>query len=173
MATGYVLLPAQVWQPPDGTSGNAAPAGLVVKGTQTPALFYLTWSFDAATDEMLYTSFEMPGDYSSGGTLSILWQSNDIGATENPVWSAQVSAVTAADADTPNEHAWATAATVSDTVNSTEANRLIRSTITLTMDSAAANDLISIRLSRDADAAGDDLTSDAVLISATFSYTTA
>jgi len=172
MATGYVMLPASVWQPADGSSGNAAPAGVVVKGTQTPALFYRAWSFDPATDERLFTSFEMPGDYASGGTLSVLWQSNDTGATENPVWSAQVSAVTAADADTPNEHAWSTAATVSDVVNATEANRLIRSTITLNMDSAAAGDLVSLHFSRDADAAGDDLSSDAVMIACTFSYTT-
>lgn len=172
MATGYITLPASAWQPGDGTSGNAAPAGAVVKGTGTPPIFYLAWSFDPATDEAVYTSFEMPGDYASGGALTILWQSNDTGATENPIWAAQCSAVTAADADTPNEHAFAAAATVSDTVNATEANRLIRSSITLTMDSAAANDLFTIRFYRDADAAGDDLTSDAVMIACTFSYTT-
>lgn len=174
MATGYVLLPASAWQPPDGTAGNAAPGGIVTKGTQTPAGFWQEWAFDAATDEHLYVSFEMPGDYASGGVLSIAWRSNDTGATENPIWAAQVGAITPGDADTPYEHAWSTAATVSDVVNATEANRGIRSTITLNMDSAAANDLITIHLYRDADAAGDDLSSDAILTAAgcTFSYTT-
>lgn len=172
MATGYVLLPAACWTPGDGTSGNAAPAAAVEKGSGTPPIFIRSWAFDPATDESLYTSFEMPGDYSSGGTLTILWMSNDTGANENPIWACQVSAVTAADADTPLEHAFNTAGTVSDIVNTTEANRLIRSSITLTMDSAAANDLITLRFFRDADAAGDDLTSDARMLSCTFSYTT-
>ena len=172
MATGSYPLPAWAWTAADGTAGNAAPAAILVKGTQTPAAFYRAWSFDPGTDERLFTTFIVPVNYASGGTLLINWQTNDTGATENPIWSAQVSCVTPADTDTPNEHAFSTAATDNDVANSTEANRLIQSSIALNMDSAAAGDLMTIHFSRDADNGSDDLSSDAVMIACEFQFTT-
>lgn len=174
MATGFMNLSISAAVPPDGSSGNAAPAISRVQGTEAnPKKHSIVAAFDPATDEHLWWTFAMPGDYASGGALDVLWESNDTGASETCVWGARVGAVTEGDADTPVEHAQAAAATASEDVNTTEARRLISTTVTLTMDSAAAGDLITLALYRDADAAGDDLSSDATVWAARFSYTTA
>lgn len=171
MATGEVILPAAAFTPSDGSSGNAAPAGLVLAGTATnPKGYHRIWAFDASTQEFLTADFRVPNDYASGGTLKLLWTAN---ATANSVvWAAKIGATTPADADTPIEHAYNTAATVTTAVNTTEARRLVESSITLTMDSAAAGDLISLLLYRDASNGSDTCTVDAELWVAAFTYTT-
>lgn len=171
MAVGSVLLPVAAAQPPDGTASNAAPAIQLVKGSAAaPSRFTLTAAFDAATAENLWWSFQMPANYGSGGTLRILWEANAV--TGSVVWGASVGATTAADVDTPVEHAQAAAATVTTAANTTEARRLVESTITLTMDSAAANDLVVLRVYRDAANASDTVSVDATLWSVMFDYTT-
>jgi hypothetical protein len=174
MATGSVLLPALCWTPPDGSTGNVAPAAQRVKGTQaTNALHALIWAFDGAGSviEQLYCSFVLPANYSSGGSLLILGTINSV--TGNvAVIQATLGAVTPADVDTPFEHAFSAAATVSITANTTEARRLLNGTITLNMDSAAAGGLVTIRLFRDPTNASDTHTSDFELWAAEFQYTT-
>lgn len=167
-----MLLPASVWQPPDGTANNLAPACQRLKGSQTNAVHYLVWAFDGAGGlEQVYVTFVMPANYASGGSLIILWHINSITAA-NVVWQASLSAVTAADADTILEHAFSTAATVTSAVNATEARRVITATITLNMDSAAAGDVITIRLFRDSANGSDTSTVDAELVGCEFSYVT-
>ena len=113
----------------------------------------------------------MPDNYSSGGTLTVVGMINS--TTGNVArMQARVSAVTAADADTPLEHAFSTAAGVDITANTTEANRLLTGDITLNMDSAAAGDLVTIMLMRDPAHASDTHTSDFRCLGARFSYTT-
>jgi hypothetical protein len=156
---------------PDGSSGNSAPALTRIQGTETnPKKHLLALGFDGAGGtEYAWWTFVLPADYSSGGSLDLLWVLND---TSNAVkWQAKVSAVTPGDADTPIEHAAASAATVTTNVNTTEANRLTKSTITLTMDSAAGGDLISLTVFRDSADAADTATADAQLVGAVFSYT--
>lgn len=174
MAVGTVLLPVVSAIPPDGSAGNAAPALQRVQGTEAnPKKHLMIAAFDPATDEHLWWTFRMPSDYASGGTVKILWMTNDVGAGESCVWAARLSAVSPADADTPVEHAAAAASTVTTDVNTTEARRLIESSITLAnLDGAAAGDLVNLLVYRDADNGADDLSSDAELISVGFEYTT-
>ena len=174
MATGTLALPVGAATLPDGSSGNAAPAILRVQGTESnPKKHYLVAAFDASTDEHLWWSFRMPANYSSGGDVKLLWYTNDTGASESAVWGAQLGAVTAADADTPIEHASAAASTTTTDINTTEANRLTETSITLAnLDSVAAGDLVFLLVYRDADNGSDDLTSDALLAAVSLQYTT-
>lgn len=173
MATGSILLPANAWVPPDGTANNIAPALSRLQGSQTNKTHKQVWLFDGAgaVPEQLYVSFIMPANYASGGALKI---NGTINSTTGNVarMQATVGAITAADADTPLEHAQSTAATADFTANGTEARRLLTGTITLNMDSAAAGDEIIIRLLRDPADASDTHTSDFEFWDAEFTYTT-
>jgi hypothetical protein len=171
MATGSVLLTPASAQPPDGTTSNAAPAIQTAKGSAAaPSRFSLVAAFDPATVENLWWAFQLPANYASGGTLRLLWEAN--ATTGSVVWGASVGATTAADVDTPVEHAQAAAATVTTAANTTEARRLVESTVMLTMDSAAANDLVVLRVYRDAANASDTVSVDATLWSVMLDYTT-
>lgn len=175
MATGTIILPVSAAIPSDGSSGNAAPAITRVQGTEAnPKKHAVVAAFDPATDEHVSWTFRVPSDYASGGVVELLWESNDTGATESAVWGARIGAVTPADADTPVEHAAAAASTTTTDINTTEARRLISTSITLAnLDGLAAGDLAQLIVYRDADNASDDLTSDATLWGAAFTYTTA
>lgn len=150
-------------------SNDNPPAMIATEGTMTPNAVFVQAAFDPDTDEHLFWTFAMPSDYSSGGSLVVLWRTT--ATSGNVVWAGQVSAVTAADADTPLEHAWSTAATATSAANGTEASRLVSASITLNMDSAAAGDLVSLNFSRDANNAADTCTADAILMALRFDYT--
>lgn len=175
MATASIILTPGSAILPDGSTDNIAPAMKVKKAALSGAdVHSLVLGFDGAgsVHESCYWGFPMPGDYSSGGTLKI-W--GTINSTTGNVarMQAQVSAVTAADADTIEQHALSTAATVDVTANTTEADRLLGpSSITLNMDSAAAGDFITIRLFRDPANGSDTHTTDYDLRGAVFEYTT-
>ena len=175
MATGSILLPINGATPSDGSTTNAAPEIIRVKGAAAaPAPHFVEARFDPSTDEHLQFSFRMPQDYSSGPVLKLLWKANAV--TNAVVWGARLSAITADDADTPNEHAFATANYQATNVNTTEARRLTATSITLTnADSVAANDLVILQIFRDADGTGgtDSCTVDAELVGITLEYTTA
>lgn len=175
MATGYIWLPIGAAVPSDGSASNGAPAIQRFQGTEAnPKKHFLAAAFDAAADEHLTWSFRMPGNYASGGVVTGQFMTNDTGASESAVWGARLGAVTAADADTPVEHAAAAASTTTADINTTEARRMVDFSITLAnLDSVAAGDWVHIIFYRDADNASDDLTSDAELISGIqFEYTT-
>lgn len=174
MATGTIFLLPESAVFPDGSTNNIAPALSRVKGSQTNAVHYLILGFDGAgaVVEQCYWKFCMPANYASGGTLKICCQTTTITAG-NIVWQASLSAITAADVDTPQEHAFSTAATVTVANNATEAGRLIDGSITMNMDSAAAGDLIFIRLLRDPANGSDTHATDANFISGALEYTTA
>ena len=173
MATGSVLLAANAAVLGDGSTDNV-PCGMSRRVGSLSGIdnFFLTLDFDGAgsTVESAWWSFRMPADYASGGALKILWMAN---GTSNAVkFAAQVSAITADDADTPLEHALSTAATVTTNVNTTEARRVTASSITLNMDSAAAGDLIQLVLKRDPSDGSDTSTADAEVLACAFEYTT-
>lgn len=174
MATGSILLTPGSAIIPDGSTDNVGPAQTRLKGTQTGAdVHILVLDFDGAgsVHESCYWSFIMPANYASGGSLVVHGWINS--TTGNVAYmQGQVSATTAADADTHLEHALSTAAAASLTANTTEANRLITGTITLNMDSAAAADLVTIRLFRNPADASDTHTSDFRFVGAEFQYTT-
>lgn len=173
MATGTVLLSLLSAITPDGSSGNAAAQVVRLQGTESnPKKHFLVAAFDAATDEHLWWYFRVPQDYASGGAVKISWMTNSASAN-NVVWGSRIGAITAADADTPVEHAAAAASTTTTAGNATEARRLIDTSITLAnLDSVAAGDLAFIVIYRDADNGSDTLAADAELITAAFEYTT-
>lgn len=171
MATGTILLPPNAAVLSDGSSNNAAPGISRRKGTDAdPAKTLLTLDFDPSTDEHCHFAFRMPANYASGGSLKV---GGMVNATSGDViMAAQVAAITAADADTPLEHAKSSAATVTISANGTEARRRISGTITLNMDSAAADDLVVITLFRDANNGSDTCSVDFELTDVAFEYTT-
>ena len=172
MATGQILLPVSGAIPSDGSTTNAAPEPIRVKGSAAaPAPHFVEQRFDPSTDEHLQFSFRMPQDYASGPVLKLLWKAS---VTANSVvWGSRLSAITPADVDTPNEHAFATANTATTAANTTEARRLVETSITLTnADSVAAGDLVILQVYRDADNASDGVTVDAELVAVSLEYTT-
>lgn len=173
MATGTLQWAMNAAIPPDGSSGNAAPGMVRIQGTEAnPKKHFLIAAFDAATDEHVHFVLQAPQDYASGGLVRLKWMTNSASAN-SVVWGARIGAVTAADADTPVEHAAAAASTTTTAGNATEARRLIETTITLAnLDSLAAGDMAFLIVYRDADNASDTLAADAELISVAFEYTT-
>lgn len=173
MATGTIeLLPAAAAFPDESTD-NLAAGFEIVKGTQAnDKVFYPRLIFKHTRIERCMWTFRMPADYASGGTLKLELQTA-VTTAGDIVMQARVAAVTAADADTPQEHAWAAAAASAAIANNaTEAGRLIAGSVTLTMDSAAAGDLVTIQLFRDAAHASDTLDATVYAIVAAFEYTT-
>lgn len=172
MPTSSILLPIGAGTPPDGSSGNAAPAIQRVQGTESnPKKHFLVAAFDSATQEFLWFNFRMPADYSSGGVVKIHWYT---GATSgNVVLAARLGAVTPADADTPIEHAQAAASTTTTAANGTEANRLIETSITLSnLDSVVAGDDVELCVYRDASNGSDTINSNDIFIkNISFEYT--
>lgn len=169
MATGYLEL-----DPASGTPGASNPMLSRRTGSEgAPTKVTITALFDPTTDEHLWFKFRMPGNYASAPTAVLQWSANATSGTVR--WGAALAAITAADADTPVEHAVNTASTAAGTVNATEAHRLTDTSITIsTTDSAAAGDLIFLLVYRDADGTSgtDDCSVDAELWTVEFQYTT-
>lgn len=176
MTTGYVILPVAAAETPDGSGSGNNPAALepvVNSGTQTtnaPKVSYVTWLFDAATDEHLMFPFIIPGDYASGGTVRLKWSAK--GTSGNAVWKAAVAQVTDGTTDLDSGN------TLFDTVATSSADAAPgtvgitkESTITLA-GSYTAGRLAVLMIGRDADNGSDTLAADAVLIGATFEYVT-
>ncbi len=154
----------------DGSTSNVAPGLVRLQGTQTGLKTHdLAIAFsNGSVQESCWWTFIMPDLYASGGSLVIKWIAN---ATSGSVqWFGQVAATTAADADTPLEHALSSAANVVTATNTTEANRLNTSTVSLNMDSAAAGDLVRITLGRNASGGSDDLAAIANVLGCAFTY---
>src|SRR6266487_2056376 len=118
MATGTILLSPGAAVLPDGSTGNLAPALLRFQGTEAnPKKHFLAISYDGGGNkELAWWSFRMPTDYVSGGILKIQWTANTTSA-QNVVWSVQLGAITASDADTPIEHASAAVSSATQGVN--------------------------------------------------------
>lgn len=173
MATGELQWTMGSVQPSDGSSGNATPGIVRVQGTETnPKKHFLVAQFDAATAEYVTMAFRWPVNYASGGTLLLQWMANSASGN-SVVWGARVGATTAADADTPVEHAAAAASTTTTAGNATEARRMIETSITLAnLDSVAVGDLALLIVYRDAANGSDTLAVDAELITAALQYTT-
>lgn len=128
-------------------------------------------AFDAATKETIYFKFHAT-NYGSGNlTLDVFWYA-DTASSGDIVWGAQVAAVSP-DGDTQDVEtkAFATANTVTDSHLGTTGQRLHQSTIAISnLDAIAAGDIVWLALYRDAAAAGDTLTGDALFIEALLSY---
>lgn len=173
MATGTILLSPNAAVFPDESTDNLAAGLEIVKGTQiTDKVFYPRLIFKDTRIERCQWSFRLPADYASGGTIKLELQTA-VATAGDIIMQAKVSAVTAADADTPQEHAWAAAAASAAIANNTvEAGRQLTGSITLTTDAAAAGDLVTVQLFRDAAHASDTLAATVYVIAAAVEYTT-
>lgn len=172
MTTATINLPVTAATLPDASTSNAAPGMSRRKGSETaPAKFLITADFDASTAEHLWWNFQAPQNYASAPVLRIHWMAN--ATSGSVVWSAQLGATTAADADTPIEHVMATATSATTAANATEARRLVETTITFAnLDSLAVADEVYVHLFRDAANGSDTCTVDAEVLSVSLDYTT-
>lgn len=176
MATSSLILPVGNATLPDGSSGNAAPQQERIQGTESnPKKHLLALRFDAATEEMAYWSFPLPHEAAAAPTftLRLLWTSIAAVTTTNVVWGARISAITAADADTPVEHAQAAQQTVTSANNTTEAGRAIAASIAFTnaqADGVTADDLVVVQISRVAANGSDTLAEDSRLLGAALTF---
>jgi len=130
-------------------------------------------AFDAATEETAFWKF-VAAEYASGNlTLDIFWYA-DTATADDVIWGAAISVITAnTDTQDIETDAFATANTVTDTHLETTGQRLHKATITISnLDSLADGDHVVIKIYRDADDAGDDMTGDAIMTLAVLSYTT-
>ncbi len=146
---------------------TAFPAA-VKNGTNLP-VFGL--AYDAASDEAAFWLFRAVSYGSGNLTVTVDWYA-DTASSGDVIWGAQLAAITP-DTDTQDVEtkALATANTVTDTHLGTTGQRLHRASITVSnLDSLAANDDVWLRIYRDADAAGDTMTGDAILVSVGVAY---
>lgn len=164
MATVY-----HQFNPLQGIAPASNPATFRVwSGTNYPVP---TLAFDPSTDESIYFVFRAL-NYGSGNlTLDIDWYA-DTASSGDIIWGAQLAAITP-DTDTQDieTDGLAAAQTVTDSHLGTTGQRVHRAVLTVSnLDSIAAGDWCILRLYRDADAGGDTMTGDALLILATLSY---
>lgn len=164
MATVKIALPILAGIP---AATNGA-AHKVVNGTNFPVR---SLAFDAAADEAAFWAFRA-ANYGSGNlTLKLMWYA-DTASSGDVIWGAQLAAITPnSDTQDIETDALTTANTVTDTHLGTTGQRLHECSITISnLDSLAADDFVTLRIFRDADAAGDTMTGDAMLVEAELSY---
>lgn len=157
LGPGAVLLPSSNY-----------PQFKVVLGSSFPAA---GWYFDAATEETLYLVFRAT-NYGSGNlTLKLRWYA-DSASSGDVIWGAQLAAITPnTDTQDIETKAFATAQTVTDSHLGTTGQRLHEIDLTISnLDSVAAGDWCVLKLYRDADAGGDTMTGDAVLVGVSLTY---
>jgi hypothetical protein len=146
---------------------TAFPA-LVKNGTNFAAVGL---AFDAAADEGAFWHFQAV-NYGAGNlTVRVEWYA-DTATSGDVIFGAQLAAITPnTDTQDVETKALATANTATDTHLGTTGQRLHTVDITVSnLDSLANNDAVWLRLYRDADAAGDTMTGDAIVTGVTVSY---
>lgn len=139
--------------------------------TNTPKATRTFAKFDASTDEHLCWNFEMPSDYSSGGTLTLIWKAATA-TSGDVIWKAGIAPTI--NSSTDDDAVAFTAADLSSasTAPGTQ-GQSVAPTITLTMTNVTANRNVTIFVGRDADNASDTMTGDAILMAVLFTYTPA
>jgi hypothetical protein len=128
-------------------------------------------AYDAATKETIFFNFHATGYGSGNLTLDVYWYA-DTASSGDVVWGAQVAAITPnADTQDVEGKAFAAASTATQTHLGTTGQRLHQATIAISNpDSIAPGDVVWLALYRDAAAAGDTLTGDALLVKSLLSY---
>lgn len=163
MATVY-----QQFDPAAAQFLSSAFPALVKNGTNLPAVGL---AFDAAADEAAFWHFDAISYGSGNVTVRVEWYA-DTATSGDVIWGAQLAAITAnTDTQDVETKSLATANTATDTHLGTTGQRLHQIDITVSnLDSLAARDAIWLKLYRDADAAGDTMTGDAIVTGVTVSY---
>lgn len=178
MATGYIILPIPGGQAPDqsGSGNNAATPEVVVSSgsqtTNTPKVTYTHLLFDASTDEHWLWTFQLPGDYSSGGSVKLYWGSK--GTTNNVIWKAGIVAGEPSSTDMDAAVFIAADSSGAVAVPGT-VGHFKETSISLTvtgLDITGGSDMVVLFVGRDADNGSDNSASDATLRGVTFEYTT-
>ena len=123
--------------------------------------------FATGEDDIAFLAFVAPSDVnlSANWKLDIHWFADDVGPSENAVWTIETSATSEGDVDDVIEQDNGNKDTVSENVNETEATRLIISTIDMqvaNLDGVAPGDLVIFKFTRDV--SEDNLSSDAQII---------
>jgi hypothetical protein len=128
-------------------------------------------AFDASTEEDAFFRFTAT-NYGSGNVNVTLYWYADTASSGDVIWGAALAAITPdADSQDIETDALATAATATDTHLGTTGQRLHQIAVAVSsLDSLAADDNVALRVYRDADAAGDTMTGDAILVALTVSY---
>ena len=165
MATGYVYLHPNAGIAPSDNPALWARADI---GNYDWGVIQYT---DNATDENYDWSLAVPGDWASGGTLTLYWRVNS--ATTNACrWSVQCISL----GDTEASNAAFNTEDVANYANGAATANIVNiDTLTLTngITGWAASEMLEIRIRRDSANAGDTLTAVTVeLLLAVLSYTT-
>jgi hypothetical protein len=151
----------------------AAPEKVISSAGQTtnaPKASYMGLLFDPTTDEHWMWQFNLPGDYSSGGTVRLTWSNKGVSA--NGVTWKGATAIGVVGTTDMDAIVFDTVVTANGTP-STTTGITTQTTIALTMTNAAANRPIIIMVGRDPDNASDTNASDMRLEQVMFEYTTA
>lgn len=141
---------------------------LVKNGTSFPAVGL---AFDAAADEAAFWHLRATNYGSGNATVKLLWYA-DTASSGDVIWGVQLAAITAnSDTQDVETKSLATTNTATDTHLGTTGQRLHEIDVTVSnLDSLASGDEVWLRIYRDADAAGDTMTGDAILVGAVVSY---
>jgi hypothetical protein len=155
--------------PEEGQPATATfPQYLKVAGNNFPVSCL---AYDAATKETIYFKFYATSYGSGNLTLDVFWYA-DSATSGDIVWGAQVAAITPnADTQDVETKVFATANTATQTHLGTVGQRLHQCTITINnLDGITSGDVVWLALYRDAAAAGDTMTGDALFMEALLSY---
>jgi hypothetical protein len=128
-------------------------------------------AYDASTEESAFWKL-VAENYGSGNlTLNLFWYA-DSASSGDVIFGAAIAVITPnTDSQDVETKAFATANTATDTHLGTTGQRLHQVAITISnLDSIAANDVVWLKIYRDADAAGDTMTGDAILVAAELTY---
>lgn len=162
---GVQMLPIMATGMVSRTTSGAA---LGSTETTTNKLMFETYDFDDTTDEFVQFMVPMPESWDEGTiTAKFLWRAT---ATGDCVWGIQGVAISD---DDLADSAFGTAQTVTDSVTATTDVMISAATSAMTIaGSPAAGDLVCFQVYRDADAGGDTLTGDALLLAVRLYLTT-
>jgi hypothetical protein len=126
--------------------------------------------FDAGTDEFAQATVVMPSDWDAGTVTAAFYWSKDGTGTGDVVWTCEGRSYGDNEAV---DQAWGTAQSVTDSATATDDAVFISaatSAITLS-GTPAAGELVQFRVSRDANAGGDTLAGDALLLGVMIAFT--
>lgn len=124
--------------------------------------------FNETTDEFAQWTVWMPDDWDAG-TITAKFSWTAATGSGDVIWGLQ--GISYADSD-PIDVAWGTAQVVTDTLLTAADIHYSPTTAAITLaGSPAAGELIQLRVYRDADAGGDNLTADARLLGVKVLYT--
>ena len=173
MATGYFGLDIGASGLPDNSTNNAPAAIVQAKSSAAaPTPFWYQALFDASTQEWIWFSFQMPGDYASAPVLNIIYKMASA-TSGNIILAAVIAAQTGGDSADVDAIAGDTVNTSSAIAVPGTAGHIDTETLALTnADSLAAGDFVVLGFSRDADNGSDTASGDMELIALTLSYTT-